>query len=189
MALHGNFPAEKPHGCMYCPKRFTGLHLLKSHISTHKGDWPHLSHVCGKGFNEKAPLEERIQKEHIGWLYICPHCGQGFGERSKFEHHISTEHSTLHVCLGCDKRFNSRALLKSHRYICMRYKGVLNQEKQRNPQDIYTREPLQTFFSSPSLESQRRHTDYSTCTTCIRGFLNEKNLKTHLASHKLKKKL
>lgn len=125
-----NVNESKPYACAECEGRFTYLHHLEQHITTHFGQdfikpKRHMnSHKNSSTATAADPSNMLKHKKNVhkkprrktGSKFVCEICSKKFETKPYLERHMYSHASGQpFVCDRCDQRFKHRSSLKRHK--------------------------------------------------------------------------
>ncbi|XP_006897450.1 PREDICTED: zinc finger protein 630-like [Elephantulus edwardii] len=193
-------PAEKPHVCGECGKRFARRSFFLDHQVLHTGQKPHQCSLCAETFARKAQLVEHQRASHRGHkLFQCAACPRSYRyESGLLKHQKAHTAERPHACPDCGKRFAQRTNLTVHRrthtgerpFACaqcgraftQKSELVVHERTHTGERPFACAQCGKAFIRKGPLRiHQRAHRGEKpyACGQCGKGF----NQKTHLANH------
>lgn len=87
MKIHEN---NRPHGCLYCDKKFITRNDCGKHMRIHTGEKPYKCELCEKCFRHSASYRIHMRNHNGEKPYRCTHCDKGFSASSDCKKHIKS---------------------------------------------------------------------------------------------------
>ena len=156
--------------CSHCGKQFTQASSLTKHMVTHTGEKPHECAQCGEQF--------KLEK------YLRTHIKNCTGEQLNC-HKVEKPHK----CSECGKHFSLVSYLKSHMRIHTGEKPTEGLKRHMFTRCRDTMKCLHCCQEFKDANTFRTHMiihtgqNYSSCATCVKGFLLPADVHNHLATH------
>ena len=144
-----------------CPKFFSKVSRLKTHLLSHTGERPFVCEYegCDASYTRKVHLTRHIQSNHESQSFSCDKCSSVFKSSLSLSRHLRTAHENAnrYGCEECKKTFPKKSFLKKH---------VCGEKKSEEVEKV-----------------KRCHV----CDLCGLKFRFPNKLKIHLATHTAKK--
>ena len=119
---HKQSHIELTHKCESCDNRFDTESKLIDHVKlNHVKEEDFNCSECGKSCTDKHALRSHLLCHTTDRPYKCDRCGKGFKSKNYLNHHFKFVHAGVRTvsCFfeACDKKFQSKSLMKVHNRI------------------------------------------------------------------------
>ncbi|CAL8141525.1 unnamed protein product [Orchesella dallaii] len=171
-----SFTGVKGFNCELCGKGFFTNQSFESHFQTvHKDECTFTCSVCKMGFPQQDLLEGHHKSTHTpdSMPFKCKVCNSGFNMHKKLKAHMIIHiDNPTHVCLQCDKVYETKVDLRRHikihedgkrRHVCQHCsarffrKHHLERHVKRHERQDKIEEPLKNDFYQITQPQQQCH--------------------------------
>ncbi|XP_055326037.1 zinc finger protein 84-like [Sitodiplosis mosellana] len=194
---------EKPHGCDFCPKRFTSKQNLRAHMKAHIEEFLFHCPGCLQGFDGKNGKEAH-EANCTTRRYECHLCKDSFGSiKANLMNHMCVHSGNKPFqCNECFKLFARKSHLKGHMKVhgglrsfrCTRCRLGFVRQDERNAHEAKCNRCLYecyvcgksfSFNKSNLIDHMRTHSGDTPfeCQRCLKQFTHKVSLNKHIVYH------
>lgn len=94
--------SPKSFRCEHCPKTFTRLYNLKSHLVVHAQTMPFSCDICSRAFARKSDAKRHMRTHSGEKNWVCGGCRMSFSRKDMLNSHLKTRKGQ--ACLEYEER-------------------------------------------------------------------------------------
>uniref|UniRef100_A0A336LXH2 CSON004477 protein n=1 Tax=Culicoides sonorensis TaxID=179676 RepID=A0A336LXH2_CULSO len=173
-----------PYQCDICKNSFSGMRLIRCHISQFHLPRPYSCDICKKSFLKRAAIRDHMTGKHLGKrpkAVVCKECGKYFPAESNLRNHKMNVHPLKQVigsrfqCTLCEKFYKTKKILKQH----MEIHNKREMSCEFCNKIFYRERNLKTHIKLVHLNREKSRP----CHICGKAFTHKKSLDRHLFTH------
>uniref|UniRef100_T1GBW1 C2H2-type domain-containing protein n=1 Tax=Megaselia scalaris TaxID=36166 RepID=T1GBW1_MEGSC len=101
--------------CNICPKKFTQVTSLNTHLQAHAGLVGYCCPQCpDKMFKQQSQLQSHMKSHGLSFPYECAKCDEKFLHLQHLDKHLKMHEEYKYKCDLCTSSFNQEESLKKH---------------------------------------------------------------------------